>query len=80
MSKEHARLKKMSEEIGPIGMFLYQFEEVPIDDPNHDVIKQIMLTEFIEVLEYIDEEDIIQEDLETFYKYCRMHGIDVQVG
>ena len=77
-SKEEHRLMKLTNEIGPIGVFLQHFEEIPIDDPNEQVIKMIMLTEFNQYINEMDEEDIVKEDLETFYTYCRKHDIDVQ--
>ena len=76
MSKEQQRLTKLCKEIGPIGVFLQNFEEIPIDDPNEQVIKIIMLTEFSQFVKEMDEEDIVKEDLETFYTYCNKYDIE----
>ena len=75
MSKETLKFANTLNKIGPIGAFLQFFEEIR---PEDEEIKQFILSEFLEgVLPTLDEEDIVLEDRETFYAYCRKYDISV---
>ena len=77
-SKEGLRLKKLVAEIGPIAVFLQHFESVSIDNPHYDTIRKIMLIEFAQALpRIIEEEEVIEEDLESYLSYCKMYNLDI---
>jgi hypothetical protein len=77
-SKEELKLKKLVAKIGPIGVFLQHFESVSIDNPHYDTIRRIMLLEFAQALpRIIEEEDVVEEDLESYLSYCNMYDLEV---
>tara|TARA_B100000424_G_C22934244_1_gene497048 strand:- start:1701 stop:2033 length:333 start_codon:yes stop_codon:yes gene_type:complete len=79
-SKEELRLKKLVAQIGPIAVFLQHFESVSIDNPNYDTIRKIMLIEFAQALpRIIEEEEVIEEDLESYLSYCKMYNLDISL-
>ena len=77
-SKEELKLKKLVAKIGPIAVFLQHFESVSIDNPHYDTIRKIMLIEFAQALpRIIEEEEVIEEDLESYLSYCKMYNLDI---
>lgn len=79
-SKEELRLKKLVKEIGPIGVFLQHFESVSIDNPHYDTIRKIMLIEFAQALpRIIEEEEVVEEDLESYLSYCKNYDLDISL-
>ncbi len=77
-SKEEARLNKLVKQIGPIAVFLQHFEEVPLDNPDYEIIRTIMLAEFAHAVpKIISEGKAIEEDLDSYLSYCKMYNLDI---
>lgn len=77
-SKEEVRLRKLVNKLGPIAVFLQHFEEVPLDNPDYEIIRKIMLVEFAHALpKIISEGKVIEEDLQSYLSYCKKYDLDI---